>query len=98
MENNFIKIDGEVYAVDNISKISEIREHNTSQLYFRISYKNITDTTDVVYEYSDHCETEEDKKILLDKLKNEMEKLHNYLMTGNGATTKTYFQTIDLRK
>lgn len=98
MENNFIKIDGELYAVDNIRKISEIREHNKSQLYFRISYKNLSESTDVEYEYSDHCETEDDKKVLFEKLKNEMDKLQTYLLTGNGITSKTYFQTINLRK
>ncbi len=99
MENNFIKIDGEVYALDSIRKISEIREHNNSQLYFRITYKNVAEYTDVEFEYSDHCETEDDQKILLNKLKNEMDKLHNFMLTGDDSTkTKTYFQTIDLRK
>jgi hypothetical protein len=104
MENNFIKIDGEVYAVNDIRHIGQVHEHNESQLYFRISYKGCTATTDVEFHYADYLddesETDWDEQVetLTNKLQKEMEKLQTYLLTGEGTKTKTYFQKIDLRK
>ena len=104
MENNFIKIDGEIYSVDSIRRVGQIHEHNKSQLYFRINYKNVAEHTDVEFDYADYlddtCDTpwEDQVKTLRSKLQNEMDKLQTYLITGNGPDSKTFFQTIDLRK
>lgn len=95
MENNYITVCGYIFNVDKISTITKIKEHQSSQCYFRV-YADGECHTEFEFNYSTYGITQSNKDEFIIKLENEHKKLETYLLEGTGP--KRFFNKIDLRK